>query len=511
MELIELLGDGAVSIQDRERRASLIAAVKQLADAPAPLGAQPLRELFALEEALYPVVQRDKRWFFDSLGRVEAVQFSRDLHVLHNFAAKTLKQLIDRRGEWSNARADAADALLHRAIALAIYHLGASIKWCFYRHEPVKPTLWPDLHAMLRFAELAGVVTTPIVLFEAEGDQRTTVLALYLRALLLEVLNTGSLDVRQIEIADGWLAEWTPDYTLDEIYVPRAHALLVDLDAMAGLQLVTSVAPKGGFRYLRLEGLKAQIDAVKSHLRSGQPYHGRGTATHFAVDQHVALLSAVERLQATILQASASRIEERLAVADRHAEVHAGFAEARAVLAGAGAGSVGFSFDGQAASASGASARWRVHDLSSKGIGLTVDRATGERTQVGEILAIRVEGFQHFMMGVVVRKVTQRVTGETLLGVELLSYRPLPVTLLRYNHARDTEPDAATPPIEAVYLPGRDPEGKADVLALPGGDFGLKNVFRLATRGTNFRVRINRVLRKGRDWIGLRFEVIGRK
>ena len=47
-------------------------------------------------------------------------------------------------------------------------------------------------------------------------------------------------------IADGWLAEWTPDYGLDRQYSPRAHALFVDLEAMAGMQLVTgSKAPPG--------------------------------------------------------------------------------------------------------------------------------------------------------------------------------------------------------------------------------------------------------------------------
>ena len=155
--------------------------------------------------------------------------------------------------------------------------------------------------------------------------------------------------------------------------------------------------------------------------------------------------------------------------------------------------------------------RWKIHDMSSKGIGLMVDRVTGERISVGQLLAVKPDGFAHFVLGVIVRKLTQRTVGETLLGVELLSCRPLPVMLQRYGHARDATPDAASAPVSAMYLPGRDPEGKTDILVLPSGDFGLKNVFSLPTRGTNFRVRINRVLRKGADWVGLRFEVIGKK
>ena len=115
------------------------------------------------------------------------------------------------------------------------------------------------------------------------------------------------------------------------------------------------------------------------------------------------------------------------------------------------------------------------------------------------------------MMGVIVRKLTQRTVGETLLGIEILCYRPLPVTLTRYAHVRDVEPDPGVTPVRALYLPGGDADGKADILVMPAADFQLKNVFSLAAKKNKFRVRINRVLRKGGDWVGLRFEVIGKQ
>ncbi len=517
---------GALSILRREQRASIIAAFKTHADAPAPLSPDNIRELMTFENSLYPVIQADKRWFFANTGKTEAVQFARDLNVLHSVAAKTLEGLVARRGEWSHGE---QDPLLQQVIAFALYHHGAAIKWCFFRHEPVKPTLWPDLHGLYRFADQHGFAITPMALFNEEAQYQTTILALYLRALLLEVLNTGSLTMQQIEIADGWLAEWTPDYALDQNYMPRAHALFVDLDAMAGMQLVTGSKAPPGYRYVRVEGLKEQMEAVRTELRAGNPYHGRGAPNHFPMEEHVALLSAIERLYATLLQASASRIEERMPVSGLVAEVHLGFNAARQVIVNAAAGSIdgpaaeapaGLSLvnDDAAAVSAAASAqpdleskRWKVHDMSSKGMGLMIDRASGERVGVGQLLAIKPDGFRNFMLGVIVRKLTQRTVGETLLGVEILSYRPLPVVLARYNHPRDEEPDASSPPVEAMYLPGRDQYGKADILVLPAGDFGLKNVFSLPTKLLQFRVRINRVLRKGPDWTGLRFEVIGKK
>jgi len=501
-----------VTLQNREQRASVIGSIKAFADAPAPISPDQIHQLFVLENSLYPVIQADKNWFFANIGKTAAIQFARDLHVMHSVAAKTLEMLVARRGEWSQGE---ADPLLQRVIAFALYHQGAAIKWSFFRHEPVKPTIWPELHKLYLFADNHGFAASPLSLFAAEGPYKISVLSLYLRALMLDVLNTGSLTMPQIEIADGWLAEWTTEYVLEESYSQRSHALFVDLERMAGLQLVTGNITRPSYRYVRVDGLKEQVESVRAQLRTGNPYLGRGAPNLFSIEEHVSLLSAIERLYTTLLQASASRIEERKTVSNLLADVRLGFDEVRRIVS-----------SGKAASAAGAGpelsllpnadrdqtpARWKIHDMSSKGIGMMVDRVTGERASVGQLLAIRPDGFTQFMLGVVVRKLTQRALGETLLGVELLSYRPLPITLYRYAHPRDAMPDAASAPIDAIYVPGRDREGKADILVLPSGDFGLKNVFSLPTSMVNFRVRINRVLRKGGDWVGLRFEVIGKK
>jgi hypothetical protein len=518
------------SVQDRTQRAAIIASLKAYADTPAPIAPERIRQLITFENQLYPVLQADKRWFFAHTTTVEGIQFARDMYVMHSLAANSLQQLVERRGEWSQGD---SDVLLQRVMAFAFYHQCAAVKWCFFRHEPVKPTIWPELHDLFLFAETHGFATTPVELFDAEAQYATTVQSLYLRALLMDVLNTGGLTMPQIEIADGWLAEWTPDYALDANYSPRSHALFVDLGAMAGLQLVTgAVAAESTHRYMRVDGLKEQVEVVRSALRAGHAYLGRGTQTGFPVEEQVTLLGTIERLYQTLLHASASRIEERTQVANLQAEVRLGLEEARRVIAGetgvapaAGNAEAPMKFGDfelslepvaapQAALPTPAAderwTRWKVHDMSSKGVGLMVDRATGERISVGQLLAVKPDGFDEWMIGVIVRKLTQRALGETLLGIELLSYRPLPVSLRRYTQARDTEPEGGAP-VAALYLPGRDRDGKSDILALPAGDFGLKNVFALRTTRGQFRVRINRVLRKGGDWVGLRFEVIGKK
>ena len=528
------------SLQDRSTRASVLRELTELAALPASIAAGQIRDLIVFENALYRLIRADKRWYFSNLAQAEAIEFARDIQVLHSAAAKALDSLVARRGEWS--RSD-DDSLLQRIIGFCLYHQGAAIKWCFMRHEPLRPTAWPAAHALYRFAEQVGLATYPMRLFDEEGERRTTLQALYLRPLLVDVFNTGSLSTAQIEIVDAWLADWTTDYALDTDYSPDRHALFVDLDAPSGMRLAAGVAYGSLHRYLRIDSLKQQIDAVRNAMRSGRSFHGRGVPTEFPVEAQVGLLDIIERVQHTLFQANASTLAPRTPIGDLRAEVRLGISAVHAVISGDDApvqvddapkiavappvqfGGIELTLtpsqstgnDEQAPTRGNHSGpRWQVHDMSSQGFGLTASRAESLDIVIGTLIAIKPDGFANWLVGLVVRKIAQRpAPEETLLGVELLSVRPLPVLLTRYAHAIDAEPDPTLAPVAAIYLSGRDSDGDCnsggDVLLLPAGDFGLKTTFSLATRAARFRVRINRVVRKGRDWVGLRFEVIARK
>jgi cyclic-di-GMP-binding protein len=539
------LGD-ATSIQDRKKRASVMIAMKSFADRDGPLASDRIVDLFDFENRLHPIIQNDKRWFFANSDRLDAVQFARDMHVLHNFGARMMEQVVTRRAEWAK---NDQDPLLLRAFAFAFHHHCASIKWCFFRHETVKPQVWPELHGLYRMAESLGLEQRPLSLLDTDTNFKTAITALYLQALLLDVLNTGSLNMPQIEIADSWLAEWTREYHLDSDNTANNHVLFVDLDATAGLQLVTGNSAWPSYRYLQMQRVREQVEAVRAELRVGRPYHGRNVSSTFRVEEHVALLSNFERVHKTLLNASASAIEERRLVANVSADIRLGFAGVRAAISGTEIdfaeltmgiptaskmkmGELELSLEPVASAKSGApgsvanlsveeetartarltaieNARWKVHDMSSKGLGLLVERDVGEAVQVGQMIAARPYGVRNWMLGVIVRKLTQRAIGETLLGVELLCQRSIPITLAFFANAKDTHPVYGSK-IHALYLPGLEEHGRADTLLLPARDFGAKNSFELTTKNAKYRININRVLRKGDDWVGLRFEVVSK-
>jgi len=142
--------------------------------------------------------------------------------------------------------------------------------------------------------------------------------------------------------------------------------------------------------------------------------------------------------------------------------------------------------------------RWRLYDLSSKGYGLLVDRPEAEMLLLNGLIALRNHESGGWIVGTIVRKLANRARGEILVGVEVLAYRPIVV---------DAQPFSGGSPLQAIYLPGIEPNGKLDSILIRSADFRTDQVFEVKAGGALYRVRLNRVIRKGADWIKARFEI----
>jgi hypothetical protein len=158
--------------------------------------------------------------------------------------------------------------------------------------------------------------------------------------------------------------------------------------------------------------------------------------------------------------------------------------------------------DGQQAPAEGPAdpdiERWRVYDLSSKGYGLLVDRNAAELVLLNGLIALRNHESGGWIVGTIVRKLANRVRGEILVGIEVLAYRPIAV---------DAQPTTAGSPVQGLYLPGVDTNGKLDSIVVRTADFRSDQSIVLKAGGAQYKVRLNRIIRKGADWIKARFEI----
>lgn len=511
------------SVREATSRALFLAAIRELGKDAGPFTLERLEQFMRIEEHFQALLLYDQLEFLrQPFAVIESERdFALNIQRICLEAANGFQRYLRTRNQWAETRA-AVDTMF-RVTGLAIHAIHSYVKWGYFLAEPGRTTPWKQLHALYALSEADGYSQVPFVLHPAQPSFKPSVQSLYLRTLILDLLNTGNLSKIQIEIADGWFSSWCGDYALDTEYSTRQHLFYVELGSDSGMHLMRKDSHGDAMRYVRADGLKAQIEEVQAGLRHGRLYAGYGAGAVFPVEEHVALLAIIEKLYHSILAGSENRIEERTHYEDREVDVIAGIdpvmqklregpvapaqaaPEPRAATDTIELSPAGLSLTSEAPAAAAAApeepgfTRLRVLDLSSKGFGLLVDRLTSETILLNGLIGLRNHENGGLIVGQVVRKLPNRVRGEMLLGVEVLAYRPVRVEL-----RCDGEP------LEAIYLPGTDANGKQDALLLRVNEFAPDKVFALATGGVEYRMRLNRVIRKGADWIKVRFEVVSR-
>jgi hypothetical protein len=514
----------AKTVRDAESRAVFLGTIRELGKDGADFTMERLAELMRVEEHFQALLLYDQIEFLrQPPALIDAErEFALTVQRIALEAANGFQRFLRSRGSWATD-IEALDTMF-RVTGLALNCIHTFVKWGYFLNEGGRVAPWKQLHALFALGEHDGYSQTPFILHPTQPSFKPSVQSLYLRTLMLDLLNTGNLSRVQIEIADGWFSSWCSDYALDTEYSSPNHLFYVDLASESGLHLMRKDSHGETMRYVRAQGLKAQIEEVQAGLRHGRLYAGYGAGALFPVEEHVALLATIEKLYQSVLAGSENRIEERTHFEDREVDVTLGTErimrktrEAPLAPAAAPAASAAGVSETLELSPSGVSVvasdsapavesapadpeveRWRVYDLSSKGYGLLVDRASAEMVLLNGLIALRNHETGGWIIGTIVRKLANRVRGEILVGVEVLSYRPIPVDLAGANGAAS---------MQALYLPGTDPNGKIDSLLLRVGEFRADHPYAIKVHGAAYQIRLNRIIRKGADWIKARFEI----
>ena len=516
------------SVREATSRALFLAAIRELGKEGGQFTLERLEQFMRIEEHFQALLLYDQLDFLrEPFSVVESERdFALNIQRICLEAANGFQRYLRTRNQWADSR-EAVDAMF-RVTGLAVHAIHSYVKWGYFLAEPGRATPWKQLHALYALAESDGYSQVPFVLHPSQPSFKPSVQSLYLRTLILDLLNTGNLSKVQIEIADGWFSSWCGDYSLDTEFSTRQHLFYVDMGSESGMHIMRKDSHGDSMRYVRADGLKAQIEEVQAGLRHGRLYAGYGAGAVFPVEEHVALLEIIEKLYQSILAGSENRIEERTHYEDREVDVAIGMElvmrklregpvkiEAPAAPVASAPSTTdnfeitpsGMSLAPQGAAPGAADApkddpdlhRLRVLDLSSKGYGLLVDRLTSDAILLNGILGLRNHENGGLIVGQVVRKLPNRVRGEMLLGVEVLAYRPVRIEL---------KADAGT--VEAIYLPGQDSNGRQDAIVIRVADFSSEKAFTLHTGSAEFSVRLNRIIKKGADWIKVRFEIVSK-
>ena len=512
------------SVRDPNARTLFLATVRELGKEGVVFTLPRLQSLMKVEEHFQALLLYDQIDFLrQSTSMMEADRdFALNIQRICLEAANGFQRFLRNRNAWANTR-EALDAMF-RVTGLALNAIHCFVKWGYFLNEPGRAAPWKQMHALYMLADADGYSQVPFVLHPSHPSFKPSVQSLYLRTLILDLLNTGNLSKIQIEIADGWFSSWCNDYALDTEYSSRQHLFYVDLASESGLHIMRKDSHGDTMRYIRAESLKPQIEEVQAGLRHGRLYAGYGAGAVFPVEEHVALLAIIEKLYRSILAGSENRIEERTHYEDREVDVALGIervmrkirdkapipVQSRMAAAPAATETIELSPAGLslveapaqpatlAAPVDPEVERWRVYDLSSKGYGLLVDRAASEVVLLNGLIALRNHETGGWIVGSIVRKLANRVRGEILVGVEVLAYRQIPVELV---------PSAGGTPTPALYLPGIDTNGKQDAVLIRAGDFRSDDTFAIRAGVATYNIRLNRIIKKGADWIKARFEI----
>ncbi len=510
------------TVREVSPRAAFFEAIRELGKDEGDFTLERLKDLMRVEEHFQALLLYDQIDFLKQPAHIaeSGRDFALGVQRICLEAANAFQRFLRNRNAW--ATTGETLEVTFRVTGLALNSIHCFVKWGSFLGDAPRAVPWKQIHALYALAEATGYAQVAFALHASRPSFKPTVQSLYVRTLILDLLNAGNLTKVQIEIADGWFSSWCNDYSLDTEYSTRHHLFYVDLASESGMHLMRKDSYADSVRYIRIDGLKAQVDEVQAGLRQGRLYAGYGAGALFPVEEHVALLSTIEKLYQSIVAGSENRIEERTHFEDREVDVVVGIdrvmrkvregpsgaaahpAESTAAvsetveLSPSGMTLVAAAPQAAAPSAEPDVERWRVFDLSSKGFGLLVDRPTSELVPPNGVMALRNQESGSWIIATVVRKLANRTRGETLIGVEVLSYRPIAV---------DCVPGNGGAPLQALYLPGTDPNGKLDAIVVRVGDFRTDQSLVLAAGGATYRIRLNRIIRKGSDWIKARFEI----
>jgi hypothetical protein len=520
----------ANTVHEPGARALFLSSIREFGKDGPEYSLERLQRLMAVEEHFQNLLLYDQLDFLRmpfNVGEGER-DFALNIQRICLEAANGLQRFLRNRAAWATTK-ETID-LMFRVTGLALNAIHAYMKWSYFLNDTGRSAPWKQLHALYMLAEGDSYAQVPFVLHDSQPSFKPSVQSLYLRTLILETLNTGNLSKTQIEIADGWFSSWCSDYMLDSEYSSRSHLFYVDIASESGMHLMRKDSHGESVRYVNVSGMKMQIEEVKIGLRHGRLYAGYGAGAVFPVEEHVALLAIIERLYQSILAGSDNRIEERTSFEDREVEVvlganrvfeqfnrdpsapapkrraasiqsdtieisDAGLTLAPVAPAEAAPDDLIFGAEDEILS-------WRVSDMSSKGFGLLADRSLSDEVILNGLIGIRNQENPGWMLGRVVRKLPNRVKGEVLVGVEVMHFRPARITL---QPLAENAPVGA--PVEALFCAGDDGGGKLDAIVLRIQEFDSEHSFRLTTGGSHFRIRLNRIVAKGADWVKARFEI----
>lgn len=200
-----------------------------------------------------------------------------------------LKPLLEGDPELTGVKAK----ILQRGL-----HVGKQLLVVYGLSRRIPPaTYWQELHAYYRLAEMLDCTVTAVSDDLNPHAVGTSCYSMYMHALLLGLADPFSMSVRQIELADRWLAQWARKvFPYDKERETEGPVVVVDLDSATGAALLPGAPshPPASLRYCYPGKLAMSVRGRLKRLSTGANPAELQLGHDVSVEQCVSLLSHLD-------------------------------------------------------------------------------------------------------------------------------------------------------------------------------------------------------------------------
>jgi len=209
--------------------------------------------------------------------------------ALWELYSSCLKPLLEGDPELAGVKAKLLQRGLHVGKQLVLVHGLA-------RRVPPS-SLWQELHAYYRLAEMLDCAVTAVSDDSTPNAVGISCYSTYSHAILLALADPCSMTVRQIELADRWLAQWARKvFPYAQQRETEGPVIVVDLDGGSPGALVASAPPATGpsLRFGYPGKLATSVRGRLKRLAGGATPSELGLGSDPTPEQCVALLSHLD-------------------------------------------------------------------------------------------------------------------------------------------------------------------------------------------------------------------------
>ena len=421
--------------------------------------------------------------------------------------------------------------LLPELVCRQIAHLALDARVRLFRYEQWIPAKWAELHALMTLACSTQVERQVVTLVDTTT---TTIEHEYMRALVLQLMNAGSLTARQVEFIWGELDDWCAPLRLT-LEPSAANAFYVDLAGREGLRRrkpgplegrvlfldtrplhavmmqhvvtleqkikaepLSSRTPRRSEQLALFTKLAAQVDPeFKPFARRGERIATTGNVDAIVGFQKIASYFKEEARQPIELTDSTGESFDStmdIAVFGRLRDEPTRRREIARRRIGAHAAPGG---------------PWEAKDVSQTGFKLVAPIQVANAVTLGTLVAIHPHGQPRWTLGII-RRMKRTSADSAEIGLAIVADT---ISAVDLNEQRKRTADDYSIEGEGTTINGRrfgalllsrrsrDGEPMVQSLIVPAVEYQSTKRYQLSTEKAEYRIRFGRLIEQQPDWV----------